>query len=341
MRVLFIGGTGNISTSVSRLAIDRGMELYLLTRGQRSVEVSGAVSVTGDIRQPDRVRTLISDLTAQAGPFDAVVNWIAFRSEDIERDLELFRGKTRQYVFISSASVYQKPPRHYVVTESTPLYNPHWAYSQAKIACEERLVHAYREEDFPITIARPSLTYDTVFPIAIGGWGCYTLADRLLRGAPIIVHGDGSSLWTVTHAEDFARGFVGLLGHQQAIGDAFHITSDEVLTWNQIYGTIADALNVEAHMIHIPSDFIFRVSPGLGAGLMGDKAWSTVFDNRKVKALVPEFVARIPFHEGIRRTLAWFDADPARKRVDARVNAEMDAIIEAYQGTGSRAQEPR
>lgn len=341
MRVLFIGGTGNISTSVSRMVVARGVELYLLTRGHRGVEIPGAHSVQGDIKQPDQVRLLLADLANPDRPFDAVVNWIAFRPEDIERDLELFWGKTRQYVFISSASVYQKPPRHYVVTESTPLYNPHWAYSQAKIACEEHLVHAYREEDFPITIVRPSLTYDTVFPIAIGGWGCYTLADRLLRGAPIIVHGDGSSLWTVTHAEDFARGFVGLLGHQQAIGDAFHITSDEVLTWNQIYGTIADALNVEAHMVHIPSDFIKKVSPELGAGLIGDKAWSTVFDNRKVKALVPEFVARIPFHEGIRRTLAWFNADPARKRVDARVNAEMDTIIEAYQGTRNRAQESR
>ncbi len=336
MRVLFIGGTGNISTSVSRMAISRGVDLYLLTRGQRAVEITGAHSIRGDIKQPDQVRLLLDDLAGPDRPFDAVVNWIAFRPEDIERDLALFRGRTRQYVFISSASVYQKPPRHYIITESTPLYNPHWAYSQAKIACEERLVHAYREEDFPITIVRPSLTYDTVFPIAIGGWGCYTLADRLLRGAPIIVHGDGSSLWTVTHAKDFARGFVGLLGHPQAIGDAFHITSDEVLTWNQIYGTIADALNVDPHIIHIPSDFIMKVSPGLGAGLIGDKAWSTVFDNRKVKTLVPEFAANIPFHEGIRRTLTWFDADPVRKRVDARVNEEMDAIIAAYLGTGSK-----
>ena len=325
MKVLFVGGTGNISTSVSRMALDRGIDLYLLNRGQRKVEIPGAHMLIGDIRKPDRIREVIGDLE-----FDSVVNWIAYKPEDVERDLELFRGRTRQYVFISSASVYQKPPNHYVITESTPLYNPHWGYSQAKIACEDRLVRAYREEAFPITIVRPSLTYDTVFPIAIGGWGCYTLADRLLKGQPIIVHGDGSSLWTVTHAEDFARGFIGLVGHPQAIGDDFHITSDEVLTWNQIYETIADALGAEAEIVHIPSDFILQVSPGLGAGLIGDKAWSAVFDNTKIKTFVPEFRAIIPFREGIRRTLAWFDADPSRKRVDDRVNQEMDEIIAAY-----------
>ncbi len=327
MRMLFIGGTGNISTSVSCRGVDHGVDLYLLNRGQRGLEIPGTHALVGDIKEPDHVRDLIAGLD-----FDVVVDWIAYRPEDVERDLELFRGKTRQYVFISTASVYQKPPRHYIITESTPLYNPYWAYSRAKIACEERLMRAYREEDFPVTIVRPSLTYDTVFPIAIGGWGCYTLADRMLHGQPIIVHGDGASLFTVTHAEDFARGFLGLLGHPQAIGNAFHITSDEVLTWNQIYETIADALGVEADMIHIPSDFILQVNPGLGAGLVGDKAWSAVFDNRKVKTLVPEYVATIPFHEGIRRTLAWFDAEPARKRVDARVNQDIDAILSAYRG---------
>jgi nucleoside-diphosphate-sugar epimerase len=188
MRVLFIGGTGNISTSVSRMAITRGLELYLLNRGQRGVDIPGSHALLGDIKQPDHVRDLMGDLT-----FDAVVNWVAYRPEDIERDLMLFRGRTRQYVFISSASVYQKPPRHYIITESTPLYNPHWGYSQAKIACEERLMQAYREEDYPVTIVRPSLTYDTVFPIAIGGWGCYTLADRMLRGQPMILTVDGDA----------------------------------------------------------------------------------------------------------------------------------------------------
>jgi nucleoside-diphosphate-sugar epimerase len=326
MKVLFIGGTGIISTAVSRLAVERGLELYHLNRGGRAE------------RTPEGVQTLIADVRQQglaeaalAGhTFDAVVDWIAYTPADIERDLSLFRGKTGQFIFISSASAYQKPPVYPSITESTPLYNPYWTYSQNKIACEERLNQAYREENFPITIVRPSLTYDPVFPIAIGGWGCYTLADRLLKGQPIIIHGDGSSLWTVTHAEDFGRAFVGLLGHRQAIGHAFHITSDEVLTWNQIYFSIAEALGVSPNVVYIPSDFIARVNPGLGAGLLGDKTWSAIFDNSKIKAFVPGWNAVIPFHQGIRRTLAWFQADPARMRVDPQVNQEMDEMIAAY-----------
>jgi nucleoside-diphosphate-sugar epimerase len=326
MKVLFIGGTGNISTSVSRLAVEKGIDLYLLNRGQHRVEIRGAHHIVGDIHQPDKVREAL-----QGQQFDAVVNWIAFTAEDIERDIELFEGQTKQYIFISSASAYQKPPTHPVITESTPLYNPYWDYSQNKIQCEERLEQAYRERDFPSTIVRPSLTYDTHFPIAIGGWGCYTLADRLLNGKKIIVHGDGSSLWTVTHSKDFAVGFVGLLGHPQAIGHAFHITSDELLTWNQIYQTIADALGVQANMVHIASDFIARIDPSLGAGLLGDKAWSVIFDNSKIKTFVPEFQATIPFHSGIRKTLAWFDEDESRKRVDDAVNAQMDTLLAAYE----------
>jgi nucleoside-diphosphate-sugar epimerase len=326
MKVLFIGGTGNISTSVSRLAVEKGIDLYLLNRGQHRVEIPGAQHIIGDINQPEKVRE-----TLRGWQFDAVVNWIAFTADDIERDIDLFEGKTKQYVFISSASAYQKPPLYPFITESTPLRNPFWEYSQHKIRCEERLEQAYRASDFPITIVRPSLTYDTHFPIAIGGWGCYTLADRLKKGRKIIVHGDGSSLWTVTHSQDLAKGFVGLLGHPQAIGHAFHITSDEVLTWNQIYQTIAAALGVEADTVHIPSDFIAEVDPALGAGLLGDKAWSVIFDNSKIKTFVPEYQATIPFHKGIRKTLAWFDADERRKRVDVAVNEQMDAILAAYE----------
>jgi nucleoside-diphosphate-sugar epimerase len=211
------------------------------------------------------------------------------------------------------------------------LHNPYWEYSRNKIACETRLTRAGREEGFPVTIVRPSLTYgDANFPIALGGWGCYTLADRLKKGRPIIVHGDGSSLWVVTHAEDFARGFLGLVGNTQALGEAFHITSDEVLTWNQIYETIADALGVKANIVHLASDFIARISPPLTGPLLGDKTWSAVFDNSKIKAYVPGFQAVIPFREGIRRTLAWFDADKNRQRVDEVVNAELDRILAAY-----------
>jgi nucleoside-diphosphate-sugar epimerase len=263
--------------------------------------------------------------------FDVIVDWVAYTENDIERDLALFRGRTAQYIFISSASVYQKPPAHYIITESTPLQNPHWDYSRNKIACEERLLRAFREEGFPVTIVRPSLTYDAQLPIALGGWGCYTLCDRLKKGRPIIVHGDGSSLWVVTHAEDFGRGFLGLFGNPAALGHAFHITSDEVLTWNQIYGTIAEAMGVEAQVVHIPSDFIVKVAPGHTGSLIGDKTWSAVFDNTKIKAWVPGFQCVIPFREGIRRTLAGFDANPDRRRVDEAVNKELEMILDAWE----------
>ncbi len=325
MKVLFIGGTGFISTAVSRLALAKGIELYHVNRGIRKADLPGVHNVVADIHQPDDVRAALQDLQ-----FDVVVDWIAYKPEDIERDLALFQGRVKQFIFISSASAYQKPPTYPIITESTPLRNPYWDYSRDKIACEERLLQAYRQEGFPVTIVRPSLTYDTNFPIAIGGWGCYTLADRLKKGKPIIVHGDGSSLWVVTHAEDFGRGFLGLVGSDQALGHAFHITSDEVLTWDQIYMTIADALGVEANIVHIASDFIAKVIPHLGPGLIGDKACSAIFDNSKIKAFAPGFQALIPFREGIRQTLAWFDADEKRRWVNDTVNDEMDRILAAY-----------
>ena len=326
MKVLFIGGTGFISTAVSRMAIERGMELYLLNRGIRSTEIPGAHQLNGDIHNPESMRNALKDLK-----FDVVVDWIAFTPDDIERDLSVFRGRTEQFVFISSASAYQKPPVNYIISESTPLENPYWDYSRNKIASEELLMKAYREEDFPVTIVRPSFTYNTYLPVAIGGFGCYTLADRMLKGKPIIVHGDGSSLWVNTHAEDFAIGFLGLLGNEKAIGQAFHITSDEVLTWNQIYQTIADALGVESKIVHIPSYFIVTVKPEMAGGLFGDKTWSTVFDNSKIKSFVPDFQATIPFNVGIRRTLDWFAADEKRRRIDNNVDRDMDRIIQAFQ----------
>jgi nucleoside-diphosphate-sugar epimerase len=325
MNVLFIGGTGFISTAVSRLAVASGLNLYLLNRGQRAVNIPGCHSLTADIRQPQEVNAALRGLH-----FDVVVNWIAYTPADIERDLALFQGQIGQYIFISSASAYQKPPAQPLITESTPLHNPYWEYSRLKIACELRLMAAYRETGFPVTIVRPSLTYDPNFPIALGGWGCYTLADRLLNGRSIIVHGDGTSLWVVTHAEDFGRGFLGLIGNPQALGHAFHITSDELLTWDQIYQTIADALGVEARIVHIPSDFIAQVVPEKRGSLLGDKSWSVIFDNSKIKSFVPGYQAVIPFREGIRRTLAWFDADESRRRVDENVNEMMDRILAAY-----------
>jgi nucleoside-diphosphate-sugar epimerase len=325
MRVLFIGGSGFISTAVSRQAVAKGYELYVLNRGLNPVHLAGSHHLIADIHKPEEMRAALQEME-----FDVVVDWLAYELDDIERDLALFRDRVGQFVFISSASAYQKPPANYLISESTPLYNPYWQYSRNKIACEERLMKAYREQGFPVTIVRPSLTYDPNFPIAIGGWGCYTLADRLKKGLPIIVHGDGSSLWVVTHAEDFGRGFLGLLGNPQTLGHAFHITSDEVLTWDQIYKTIAEALGVEANIVHISSDFIARVAPRLSGSLLGDKTWSVVFDNSKIKTFVPGFQASIPFRDGIRRTLTWFDADEKRRRIDQAVNAEMDQILKAY-----------
>ncbi|SRR6266404_213870 len=325
MKVLFIGGTGTISTAVSRQVIENGAELYLLNRGLQEADLSGSKGLRADIRNPEEVRAALDGLK-----FDVVVNWIAFTEDEIERDLALFRGRTGQYIFISSASVYQKPPSHYVITESTPLYNPYWDYSRNKIACEERLNRAYREEGFPATIVRPSFTYDRNFPVALGGFGGYTVANRMKRGLPIIVHGDGTSLWVMTHSEDFARGFAGLVGNKQAVGHAFHITSDEVLSWNQVYRTIADALGTEANIVHIPSDFIVKEEPSLTGSLLGDKSWSVVFDNSKIKKFVPDFRAVIPFREGVRRAAAWFEADETRRRVDEAVNEKTERILEAY-----------
>jgi nucleoside-diphosphate-sugar epimerase len=330
MKVLFIGGTGNISASVSRLCIERGIDLFILNRGLRAVTLPGATVIRGDVTNQDSITRALA-----GHRWDAVVNWIAFTAGDVERDIALFRGKTQQYVFISSASAYQKPPSHPVITESTPLHNPHWEYSRNKIACEDRLNRAYRDEGFPATIVRPSLTYDTVIPVALGGWTEYTIIDRMKKGKKVIIHGDGTSLWTVTHAEDFAKGFVPLLGHQQAAGHAFHITSDEILTWNQIYGAVADAAECELKGVHIASDFIVQCEGSLEGSLLGDKAQSVIFDNSKIKRFVPGFTATIPFRAGIRRTLDWFHADPSRQVINTSTDALIDRVIGAYEKKGA------
>jgi len=327
MKILFIGGTGNISMACTRLALAQGHEVYLLNRGKSVKSLpKGAHSLVADAQDEVALKAATEGLT-----FDVVANFIAFEPKDVERDIRLFAGKTGQYIFISSASCYQKPLSHPVVTESTPLKNPYWQYSRDKIACEDLLMEAYRSQDFPTTIVRPSLTYDTVIPAAIGAWDHYTIIDRIKKGQPIIVHGDGSSLWTITHSDDFAKGFNGLFGHQQAIGQAFHITSDEILTWNQIYEAIAEAAGTPAKMVHIPSDFIARFDPAQLGNLQGDKAVSVIFDNTKIKRFVPGFVATINFKQGIKRTVEWFEADPQRMRIDAPTNAFMDKVIAAYQ----------
>jgi nucleoside-diphosphate-sugar epimerase len=323
MKVLFIGGTGTISLAVSHMALAHGMALWHLNRGQRDAP-AGVQTITADIH------TAAAAAALAGHTWDAVVDWIAYSVDDIQRDLALFAGRTRQFIFISSASVYQKPLAQPRITESTPLHNPFWDYAQRKIACEERLQAAYHATGFPMTIVRPSHTYAMALPVAIGGSNDYTVFDRIRRGQEVVVHGDGTSLWTVTHAEDFARGFVGLLGNPQALGHAFHITADAPLTWNQIYAVLGAAAGVAPRIVHVPSEFIAAVAPALRGPLLGDKAHSLVFDNRKIKRLVPEFVARIPFHAGVQRALQWFDAAPARKIVRPDTHALLDRIIQAY-----------
>lgn len=324
LKVLFIGGTGTISSACVQLAVERGMPLCLLNRGQSERSVPAGVEIlSGDIRNKGAVQE-----TLGSRMFDAVVDWIAFTPDHIEMDLELFRGRTSQYVFISSASVYQTPPASLPVTESTPLRNPVWAYSRAKIACEDRLIKAYREEGFPITIVRPSHTYDrTLFPMH----GQYTILHRMREGKKVIVHGDGASLWTLTHHRDFAKGFVGLLGLPQAIGETFHITSDEVLTWNQIFEIVAHAAGVQPRIVHIPSEFIAAFDPDWGASLLGDKTHSMIFDNTKIKRFVPDYVAAIPFARGAEEIVSWYDANPAKKVVTEEADRLIDKIIAAYE----------
>lgn len=324
MKVLFIGGTGNISTASSRLALVKDVDLYLLNRGSSKTDISGAKMIIGDINSPNEL------LELGKHHWDVVVNWIAFTPEDIERDIALFKGKTKQYIFISSASCYQTPLSYPVITESTPICNNLWDYSNDKIRCEDRLMKAYRDEGFPITIVRPSLTYDTVIPIAIGGFKEYTTANRILNGEEIIVHGDGTSLWTVTHSDDFAKGFVGLLGLTQAIGHAFHITSDEILSWNTIYKILADSLGREANIVHIASDFICKVEPSFTGTLLADKGESVIFDNTKIKTFVPAFKATIPFAIGIKRTLKWLDENPEKKFINVDKNTKIENVLRAY-----------
>lgn len=329
MKILFIGGTGNISLSCTRLAVERGMDVWLLNRGKRAADLpEGVNTITADINKPEEVAAAIEGHT-----FDSITNWIAFTPDDIQRDVELFNGKCGQYVFISSASAYQKPVGHYLITESTPLKNPWWEYSRNKIASENAVWDAYRERGFPGVIVRPSYTYgETVLPCAVGGWD-YTVVDRMRRGKKIIVHGDGTSLWVMTHSDDFAKGIVGLLGNVQSIGNAFHITSDEVLSWDQIYTAMAHAAGVEPHIIHIPSDLIRKYSQYDYDNLLGDKAHSVVFDNSKLKRLVPDFVATIPFSEGIKRSVAWFDTEESRRIVSEGANKWMDQLIADYEKT--------
>jgi nucleoside-diphosphate-sugar epimerase len=330
LKVLFIGGTGEISAACAQRAVERGIDVYVLNRGTTSIRPLPADVrlLRADVRDPAAVRAAID-----SREFDCVASFLAFTPDHVEADLELFAGRTGHYVFISSASAYQKPVSRLPILESTPLRNPIWPYSRAKIACEELLVGAYRERGFPATIVRPSHTYDRTQVPCDGGW---TVIDRMRRGREIVVHGDGTSLWTLTHSRDFATGFVGLLGHPQAIGDSFHITSDEVLTWNQIYEILAAAAGTSARIVHVASDAILAADERWGRSLLGDKAHSVIFDNSKLRALVPEVTATTPFFRGAREILEWYDADPARRQVDPHMDALNEQLADRFRPAMTR-----
>jgi len=332
MRVLFIGGTGNLSAPCSRRALAEGVQLTLLNRGRRSADLPGAETLVADLRDEAAVARALGDRT-----FDAVANFIAFDVADVERDLRLLAGRCAQYLFVSTASCYRKPWLRPITEHETPLDNPHWDYSQRKIRCEELLgrVQADGSPVGAITVVRPSLTYDTVIPLPLASWTQWTAVDRMMRGAPIVVHGDGCAPWTVTHGDDFAVGLVGLLGNPAAFGQAFHITGDELLTWDDIHRLVGAAVGVEPRIVHMASEDIAALAPDRAGSLLGDKAHAMSFDNSKVKRAVPAFGQRIPFAEGIRRTVDWFRADPRRQVIDPAADALIDRLLAAHRALRS------
>lgn len=329
MKALFIGGTGTISTAISALSVQRGWELYLLNRGNRREFVpEGAHVIAADINNLTDVQAKLRDMT-----FDVVADFIAFTPDQVERDVRLFAGKTAQYFFISSASAYQKPLSSPVISESTPLDNPFWQYSRDKIACEELLMRAYRQQRFPITIIRPSHTYgDTGVPVALHGHkGSFAVLERIRQGKKVIVPGDGLSLWTLTHNTDFAKAFCGLMGNIHAIGETYQITGDESLTWNQVYGTIAAAFGMAPNLVHIASETLAACYADLTGELVGDKSNSVIFNNDKVKRAVPDFVATMRFDQGVRRTLDYIYSHAELQIPDPEFDAWTDRMVEAYE----------
>lgn len=327
MKVLFIGGTGRISMAISRQLLEEGHELYLMNRGNRNDLASDRVHyLVADIEQEDEVRALLGDMH-----FDVVADFIAFEKRQLERDYRLFKGRCTQFIFISSASAYQKPLSDYRITEGTPLANPYWEYSRNKIEGEEYLMKMYREEGFPVTIVRPSHTYDERdVPLGVhGNKGSYQVIKRMLMGKPVIIHGDGTSLWTMTHNSDFAKGFIGLMNNIHAIGEAVQITSDESVTWNQAYEAIARALGVPLIAIHVSSEFLDACSDyDFKGSLLGDKAHSVVFDNTKLKRLVPGYTAQIRYDQGIKQTIDYVLSHPECQVEDPEFDAWCDAVVE-------------
>lgn len=324
LKVLFIGGTGIISSACSRQVIKKGIDLYHLNRGKsQSIRpVEGVKTIKGNIRKTAKVKELIRDLY-----FDVVVDWLVFEPEHIKTDLNLFADKTDQYILISSASAYQTPPSSLPITEETPLENPYWEYSRKKKQCEEILQKEGKKNNFPYTIVRPSHTYDKTLPPFEGG---YTVLNRIKKGQKVVIHGDGSSIWTLTHHRDFARGFVGLLGEKKAIGEAFHITSENWLSWLQIYETFAKIFQVELKPVFIPSNVIAKYDENAGASLLGDKTHSMIFDNSKIKSLVPDFSADIPLSQGAREIIDWFEKNIDQQQINEELNTKFDKLINEY-----------
>lgn len=327
LKALFIGGTGQISAATSKLAVEKGFELTLLNRGKRNDSVAeGANVVVADINDKQKMKEFLKDKH-----YDVVVDWIVFNQSQLERDIELFTGKTEQYILISSAAGYQKPLKSYWVDESTPLYNPYWEYAQDKIACEKRLTQEYIENGFPMTIVRPSHTYSEIWIPFVTNSNSrpWTIVDRLLKGKPIVVPGDGTSLWTLTHNTDFAKGFVGLMGNIQAIGYPFHITSDEVKTWEQYLDAIASAVGAKPVVRHLTSEMISAFAPDRYGPLFGDQCRSVVFDNSKIKRFVPGYAATLPFEKGIRMSIDYYMNHPERQEIDDEWNDTLDRMIAA------------
>jgi nucleoside-diphosphate-sugar epimerase len=338
MKLLFIGGTGLISSACSELAVKRGHELFILTRGVSAKHPipKGATLLRSDVQAADvaAISRLLGGMR-----FDAVVDFLAFQPKDIDRDVSSLQGRTDQFVFISSASAYQKPPRDYLLDEQTPLANPYWQYSRDKIACEARLMQAHDEQGFPATIVRPSLTYGpSQIPFCVGSWAHpWTIMDRMQRGGKIIVPGDGTSLWVLTWNADFAVGLLGLLGNASAIGEAFHITSDEVLTWDQIYLEAFEALGMTPNILHVASDLIAAYWPHALGSLLGDKMHSVVFNNAKIKRAVPGFSCPTKWADGLRRAMQWHELHPQFKTIDNELDETMDRIVQAHAALSTSA----
>lgn len=331
MKILFIGGTGNISTDCAALLHERGHEIFVLSRGK------GSVPAAYQAIQADRKDVAATRAALKGMSFDVALDFLAYELADVQQDYDLFNGVVRQFIFISSATVYVKPPRTLPIREDAPLGNPDWDYAQKKLSCEDWLRSRHKEKRFPVTIVRPSHTYSKLWvPNAISS-GSYTFAARLEQGKPVFVHDQGETPWTLTATSDFAVGLCGLVGNERAVGEAFHITSDEVLTWNQIYAEIAAALDAKnPEIVKVPTNFICELAPDLSGNLKGDKAHPAIFDNAKIKRFVPDFQCRKPFRVGVRESIAWLRAHPEQQHLKPELDAMMEKIIAAWRKSGNK-----